>query len=30
MVIDEEVGCLDDEAEIDELLLQARDPFYNL
>ena len=30
MVIDEEVGCLDDEAEIEELLLQARDPFYNL
>jgi hypothetical protein len=30
MVVDDEVGCLDDEAEIEELLLQARDPFYNL
>ena len=30
MVVDEEVDCLDDEAEIEELLLQARNPFINI
>lgn len=30
MVVDWDVDCLDDEAEIEELLLQARDPFHNL